>query len=94
MSGTDDGRGPAWRRVGTLAACILIVATLPATAVRLVAPASPSPQEAQLDVLIVGGRVFDGTGNPWFIADVGVAGDRIVAVGDRRPRSNRGTGLH
>ena len=34
-----------------------------------------------LDVLIRGGQVLDGAGNPWFEADVGVAGDRIAAVG-------------
>ena len=34
-----------------------------------------------LDVLIRNGRVIDGTGNPWYHADVGVGGDRIVAVG-------------
>jgi N-acyl-D-amino-acid deacylase len=34
-----------------------------------------------LDLLIRGGRVIDGAGNPWFAADVGIAGDRIVAVG-------------
>jgi N-acyl-D-amino-acid deacylase len=34
-----------------------------------------------LDLLIRGGRVIDGAGNPWFSADVGIAGDRIVAVG-------------
>jgi N-acyl-D-amino-acid deacylase len=33
------------------------------------------------DVLITGGRVGDGTGLPWFHADVGVRGDRIAAVG-------------
>ncbi len=35
-----------------------------------------------LDLIIRGGRVFDGSGNPWARADVGVRGDRIVEVGD------------
>jgi dihydroorotase/N-acyl-D-amino-acid deacylase len=35
----------------------------------------------QYDVLIRGGRVVDGTGNPWVYADVGIAGDRITLVG-------------
>ena len=34
------------------------------------------------DVLIRNGMVLDGTGNPWFRADVGLRGDRIAAVGD------------
>jgi N-acyl-D-amino-acid deacylase len=34
------------------------------------------------DVLLVGGRIIDGSGNPWFRGDVGVRGDRIVAIGD------------
>src|SRR6266567_2267788 len=33
------------------------------------------------DVIIRNGRVIDGTGNPWFIADVGVAGGRVVCPG-------------
>lgn len=33
------------------------------------------------DVLITGGRVLDGTGNPWFAADVGIRDGRIAAVG-------------
>jgi N-acyl-D-amino-acid deacylase len=33
------------------------------------------------DILILGGRVVDGSGNPWFRADVGIRGDRIAAIG-------------
>ncbi len=32
------------------------------------------------DVVILSGRVVDGTGNPWYYADVAIRGDRIAAV--------------
>src|SRR5437016_11076558 len=35
----------------------------------------------QFDVLIRNGRVFDGSGNPWFRADIGIVGDRITFIG-------------
>jgi N-acyl-D-amino-acid deacylase len=33
------------------------------------------------DLLITGGRVVDGTGNAWYLADIGVVGDTIAAIG-------------
>ncbi len=45
-------------------------------------PAPASKPAARFDVVITNGRVVDGTGAPWFRADVGIVGDRITAVGD------------
>jgi N-acyl-D-amino-acid deacylase len=33
------------------------------------------------DILIANGKIVDGTGNSWFIGDVAIKGDKIVAVG-------------
>lgn len=33
------------------------------------------------DVIIRGGHILDGTGNPWYAADIGIRGDTIAAIG-------------
>ena len=44
--------------------------------------AAVQAQPPAYDVLITGGRVVDGTGAPWFRADVAIRGDRIAAIGN------------
>jgi len=34
------------------------------------------------DIIISNGRVIDGSGNPWYEADVAINGERIVRIGD------------
>jgi len=55
-------------------------ATQPASPVQP-AQRAPDTPPASFDVLITNGRVVDGTGAPWFRADVGIIGDRIAAIG-------------
>jgi len=38
--------------------------------------------QQEYEVIIRGGKILDGSGNPWFLADVGIWGDRIVAIDD------------
>ena len=33
------------------------------------------------DILIATGKVVDGTGNPWFLADIGIQDGRVAALG-------------
>src|SRR5262249_30211978 len=33
------------------------------------------------DIVIANGRIIDGTGNPWYHADIGITSDRITAIG-------------
>jgi N-acyl-D-amino-acid deacylase len=34
------------------------------------------------DIIIKGGRVIDGSGNPWYNADIGIIGERIIRIGN------------
>jgi len=54
-----------------------------------VTPASfgePSGAGVRYDVVVVNGKVIDGSGNPWFAADVAVNNGRIVKIGKVDPK--------
>jgi len=54
----------------------------PLLALLLILAGGASAQQArQFDVVIRNGQVLDGSGNPWFRADVGVRDGKITAVG-------------
>ena len=48
----------------------------------------PTPSGGGYDVVIVNGKIVDGTGNPWTYGDIGIRGDRIVAVTPRGALEN------
>ena len=48
----------------------------------LLAAPLDAQDEQSFDLIIRGGRVVDGTGNPWVSLDVGIRGDRIARIGD------------
>ncbi len=50
-------------------------------ALALPRPASAAAGATDFDLLVRGGRIVDGTGNPAFVADVGIRGGKIVALG-------------
>jgi len=53
-------------------------------AAHAVQPAAQPLRAAPFDMLIVNGRVMDGTGNPWMRADIAIRDGRIAAVGRLR----------
>ena len=54
----------------------------------MMAPASGAQAPADdFDLLITNGRIINGTGNPWFLADVGIRGDTIAQIGDLADRN-------
>jgi len=58
-------------------ALFAIVLAVAAAAAPLISAQSPN----RYDLVIRNARVYDGNGNPWIRADVGITGDRIQAVG-------------
>jgi N-acyl-D-aspartate/D-glutamate deacylase len=52
---------------------------LPYALLCLVCPFASGADE-KYDVIVRGGKIVDGTGNPWFVGDVAIRGDRIAAI--------------
>ena len=75
------------RSAWALAAGLLVLTT-----------AVPARAQESYDLILRGGRILDGAGNPWFRGDVAIRGDRIAAVGDlgdaRAPREWDVSGLY
>ena len=51
--------------------------------VLLFARALPAEEPSKYDLILRGGRVVDGTGSPWYRADVAIRGDRIATIAPR-----------
>jgi N-acyl-D-amino-acid deacylase len=63
-----------WSRLVMLGLAFLALAAF-------VLPAPPAgPDTEPYDVVILNGRIVDGTGAPWFHGDLGIRGDRIVRI--------------
>ena len=60
---------------------IVLIVAIAAVLALLGTSARATQPGSRFDVLIRSAHVYDGTGNPWILADVGITGDRIQAVG-------------
>src|SRR5678815_1801050 len=47
------------------------------------ASTTPSPSVGSFDVIISNGTIVDGTGDPWFYGDIGIAGGKIARIAPR-----------
>lgn len=79
------------KNAARLLSIIIMVAAFVST------PLAQSREQARYDLLIRNGRIVDGTGAPWYRADVAISGGRIAAIGRlaeaRATRTIDATGL-
>ena len=59
----------------------LLLALLGSVVILMPSPALTSSRDAAYDLVLRNGKIADGTGNPWYYADLAVKGDKIAAVG-------------
>jgi dihydroorotase/N-acyl-D-amino-acid deacylase len=60
---------------------LVTTASIAAAVALGVAVAGGQQPANRFDVVILNGRIVDGTGAPWYRGDVGIVGDRIAAIG-------------
>ncbi|MGB6877042.1 MAG: D-aminoacylase [Candidatus Acidiferrales bacterium] len=68
-------------RRGMICAGALLVVGIAVAGMRSVARQDSNAATDNYDVIIRGGHILDGTGNPWYAADIGIRGDKIAAIG-------------
>ena len=74
-----------------LSARKLLITTLLGLSSFSLAFAQDSAEPQSFDILIKNGKILDGAGNPWYSADLGIRGDRIVAIGKLSNASGKKT---
>ena len=72
---------PSLLRVLSVALVASACAPAPSTAPVPVTMPAASPASGQYDVVIRNGRVLDGAGNPWILADVAIKDGRFAKIG-------------
>lgn len=78
-----ERHNPAWRKPAHRSPTVLFLALLIFGGILPLVHAQPDNTSAtNFDVVITGGRIIDGSGNPWYQADIGIVGDRIVRIDD------------
>jgi len=68
-----------------------IVNALPAAILAALLSPLALAQSAPFDVVITNGHIIDGTGSPWYSADIGIRAGRIAAIGNLHDAARKQT---
>ena len=62
---------------------VALLMTVLSPAARTQSASGPAPaSEDKFDIVIINGHIIDGTGSPWYSADLGIRSGRIAAIGN------------
>src|SRR6201996_7845424 len=75
---------PERNLMSAVVVCLLMLffAQKPAGAASASSPGGPAVHSNSYDIVIVNGRIIDGTGSPWYSGQVGIRAGRIAAIGN------------